>query len=643
ADNESLPQGSYDPNGPVFISYRRSDGHRYAMLLDTLLRAGGLTPWRDLVALPPGENAVRVKEAMKDGISAAVLVVTKEIKNSTFISKIEVRDLVKLDKEKNSDFSLFVANTIRADEYGEIDYEQPDKLISGDHGLRYAKQYALLEERSELRQLLADLLRQKFRAIAPELKERELRIYTSKAATNSTQRHDFTIRLRPDSRTEIPEELGYRCFQQALPIFTESLYSHDFSKVRLSGFGQFSVDWALAAALSPSRLELGNFSVQDPNGNIWEESLHHRSTKRRCSVCGQYQPDQRTFKVKVKRLKFSSGPLHEECRETPPKMAVMFRLNGKANMTAFNEMVSGLSGCTEAIAIDVIGRRGADVIPEAEGFRLAREMHRKLVEYSHNRSAELHIASNLPVALTTLCARRTTNLNCVLHELGRDLKTGGRRYYPTIRVQAGEPNYPISEVFPQFKAQFDPNTVPVKELVNLSPQPVSIYDEENEQVITWPAVVEDDWLPVDEVANPSVSVSHNETAVNLTTVNPAGDDQHPPRVPGRGYIVPRLTALSSCRDDFFFPYGEVRNDNGDLLGARSLGQAPASPDSFGSLLPLLVNRAAEKDEGSSEAPDLPPIDPDYQPIIAPLYPPVQQLVSPVTASSPDKKTDKKES
>ena len=49
----------YDPTGPVFISYRQSDGIEHAKCLDRFLRAGGLMPWRDLVDLPPGETARR--------------------------------------------------------------------------------------------------------------------------------------------------------------------------------------------------------------------------------------------------------------------------------------------------------------------------------------------------------------------------------------------------------------------------------------------------------------------------------------------------------------------------------------------------------------------------------------------------------
>ena len=101
----------YDPTGPVFISYRQSDGAELAKRLDRFLRAGGLVPWRDLVDLPPGETARRVHEAFEEGIAAAVLIVTPEIQDSQFVLAEELPELLTLEQEPH-DFSLLVLNTI---------------------------------------------------------------------------------------------------------------------------------------------------------------------------------------------------------------------------------------------------------------------------------------------------------------------------------------------------------------------------------------------------------------------------------------------------------------------------------------------------------------------------------------------------
>ena len=86
----------YDPTGPVFISYRQSDGTELAKRLDRFLRAGGLVPWRDLVDLPPGETARRVHEAFEEGIAAAVLIVTPEIQDSQLVHAEELPEIIKL-------------------------------------------------------------------------------------------------------------------------------------------------------------------------------------------------------------------------------------------------------------------------------------------------------------------------------------------------------------------------------------------------------------------------------------------------------------------------------------------------------------------------------------------------------------------
>lgn len=100
--------GAFDPKGPIFISYRRSDGQHIAELLDTYLRAAGLVPWRDLVDLAPGETAERVQDAFDGGISSAILLVTDEIKNSEFVPQHELPPLRKMDADKGNTFRLSI-------------------------------------------------------------------------------------------------------------------------------------------------------------------------------------------------------------------------------------------------------------------------------------------------------------------------------------------------------------------------------------------------------------------------------------------------------------------------------------------------------------------------------------------------------
>lgn len=45
-----------DPKGPVFLSYRQSDGTPVAVALPWLLRATGVPVWHDATDLPPGDT-----------------------------------------------------------------------------------------------------------------------------------------------------------------------------------------------------------------------------------------------------------------------------------------------------------------------------------------------------------------------------------------------------------------------------------------------------------------------------------------------------------------------------------------------------------------------------------------------------------
>ncbi|MCE2511797.1 MAG: toll/interleukin-1 receptor domain-containing protein [Acidimicrobiia bacterium] len=55
----SRPTAHIDPRGPVFISYRQSDGREIAETLAWALRAAGVPVWHDQTDLPPGDTERR--------------------------------------------------------------------------------------------------------------------------------------------------------------------------------------------------------------------------------------------------------------------------------------------------------------------------------------------------------------------------------------------------------------------------------------------------------------------------------------------------------------------------------------------------------------------------------------------------------
>ena len=113
--------------GPVFLSYRHSDGAELAQALAWALRSAGVPVWLDRSDLPPGGTERRLEEAMQSGLSGAVLLVTPNIAASSVVKEIELPHLLRLEAE--GAFTLSIASTIEA-ETGGLDYSAPDRLLS---------------------------------------------------------------------------------------------------------------------------------------------------------------------------------------------------------------------------------------------------------------------------------------------------------------------------------------------------------------------------------------------------------------------------------------------------------------------------------------------------------------------------------
>lgn len=579
-DSQVKP-GAFDPEGPVFISYRRSDGSRLAELLDTFLRAGGISPWRDLVDLPPGETAARIRDAFEGGIGAAILLVTEELRCSSFVPAHEVPPLLEL-QQQHKQFQFLVANTLAADsDAEEINPERSDELFPDrEFGLKDLKHYALLQPRHELRQMLHDLLDARLTARRSRLVDREVKIQTqtrpepdakSRFSGSGDDIHDLTIRLRQDRETGIPEELGYRCLALALPILVDSLYQHGVNFVTHSGGGHPSVCWAFGAAIPATWGE--NYLGKDLHGERWPGTVTEEA--------------QQTFTVRPQDLDPEGSAVHEV-----DNVAVLLNYAGNSNLTAFKGLLAGLPGTKRGVILHVEpkqspapGQRPPD-IPAPEGARLAKEITAQLKKLAVGNTV-LHIASNLPAMLMTLCGRQSNTLSVVFHEWGRNWETGERAYVAAIRIQAGAPGGPITKVFPQRRFSWDDE---VTELVNLTPHAVQVIS--NGQVVKrWPAP-QGDWVRVHEDLLDRSHVTCEGTDISVDMVIPGKVSPQPPAVAGRGYIVSRVSAAASSRTDFFFPLGEVRDSNNQILGVKGLGRFPASDLTTAGLLRFLDHPCA---------------------------------------------------
>ena len=232
-------------NGPVFISYHQKSGAADAEFIETYLRSGGIVPWRDIRDLEAGTVERNITQAFEEGLSGGVLLLSDGISESSFVPKTEAPLLVGAHKADPDGFQLHIVNTFR--EPGspdECDFKAPGKQLETKYPeaeqLNDHLQRRLLHSDdkggkpvSELNLVLRDLLRNRLKVRRPQLDDGEIEIGVQTrpepnhlpADSRTVPEADLHIRLRQDSATQIPEELDYRCLQQALPVLIDELHA----------------------------------------------------------------------------------------------------------------------------------------------------------------------------------------------------------------------------------------------------------------------------------------------------------------------------------------------------------------------------------------------------------------------------------
>ena len=260
------------PRGPVFLSYRRSDGAEIALSLAWALRASGVPVWLDRSDLPPGDTERRLGEAMQSGLSGAVLLVTPDIAASTVVKEIELPHLLAL--EEYGSFTLSIASTIEA-EAGGLDYSAPDLLLSRTvPDLKGLRQDPALTSR-DIANIARSHCRQRMEALRADIESAgqviDINLQTRIVPSAIGPYGDLVVRLRPpmlgDRRPHRQGLEDLRLFLSDLPHLLEIAGARH---TRVSGGAHLSVAFALGAAL-PTTL-LGDVYAVDTAGHAWSTS-----------------------------------------------------------------------------------------------------------------------------------------------------------------------------------------------------------------------------------------------------------------------------------------------------------------------------------------------------------------------------------
>lgn len=426
-----LPARVVRPDGPVFISYRQSDGTAQADTLEDLLRAAGLVVWRDGTDLRPGTTTDRLEEALTRGLSAGILVVTPEIAYSDIVRERELPRLLQLDADPG--FSLCIANTVaREGEDSKCDYDAPDRLLrlAPARTLADKKQANMRQPSGEVeivRDLLQHRIEQRKPIIRADGRDFTIRVQSRPApsALDAANDDDLHIRLKPSDNGRLPSRGGLGLLQKTLPLISDAVYASGAKSVCVSGGAHLSVGLAMGAALPETKI--GKMVVSDPGDNAWTSDA-------------PFDDPNST------ELTIEPTPIEQEESATPRgAVAAFVTLTPHPDRTAFEQLLHG--SATGFDAAELISVGGAQRIDPREAARLSRAVAQELKKLSASQGrAEIHLAFQGPFTMAVLIGRYLNTLRTTVYEWDGDVEEGPR-YRPVITLDPGVAGGPIVEVF----------------------------------------------------------------------------------------------------------------------------------------------------------------------------------------------------
>ncbi|WP_213816994.1 SAVED domain-containing protein [Glaciihabitans sp. dw_435] len=424
-----LPDGAVRGDGPVFISYRQSDGTPHAESLEGLLRAAGLVVWRDNSDLRAGTTIDRLEQALTKGLSAGVLVVTPEIVYSEIVRERELPRLLELDND--SAFSLCIANAIpRVGNGSKCDYDGPDRLLrlSPARTLADKKQSNMLAPTGEV-EIVRDLLMHRVEQRRPKIRE-EGRPFSIRVQTRPTpfaleaDEDDLHIRIKSSDNGRLPSREGLEHLKTTLPLTGDAVYASGAKTARISGGAHLSVALAIGAALPETKI--GNVEVLDARDQIWtsvtpeDDPITTQLDSTRLIVAGLRQP------------------------EVPDRAAIFISLTPAPDETAFERLLHDSTQPFTTAA--VISIAGSDRIDSREAGRLSAAIARQIKQLAAtNGRAEVHLAFHGPYPMAILIGRYLNTLRTVVYEWETS-DTSDSRYSPALILEPGIAGGPITDV-----------------------------------------------------------------------------------------------------------------------------------------------------------------------------------------------------
>lgn len=422
--NTPVSTDEIDVRGPLFLSYRQFDGTKTVSDLGWLLRAAGVPVWRDVDDLPPGDTADRLEQALADGLSGGVLVITPDITNSPIVKSIEAPALIRLFRGDNR-FQLLVANAIERSP-GKVDYSAPDKLLERvRRELEGVNQNPVTDDGlfEIVRAAVAHRMAQ-HRAIVEANGFFELTVQTR----NIGQVYDRTgaqldVRVRRSSYERLPSADGLDDLRRALTLLPDAVVTTGARDVRISGGGHLSVGFALGAALPSSRV--GGVTVIDQRGAEWASTTE-------------------AVVPAVPQLAFNAVDAESTVGGRPRVVAYVDLLPTPSD-TASLRFLSDHVG--EYVASATIAFEDGGLIDPADAGSIAAEAMARVRQLSaQHGNAAVDLLLRCPFPLSVLMGRLSNTLRVRLFEWD-DREVDGDftpRYVAALDVHASAPDGPIT-------------------------------------------------------------------------------------------------------------------------------------------------------------------------------------------------------
>jgi SMODS-associated and fused to various effectors sensor domain/TIR domain len=405
-----------DPLGPVFLSYRTSDGQEIARRLAWALRGAGAPVWHDVADLPPGDTALRLQEALAGGLSGAVLLITPDLELSRPVREIELPEILRL--AERPDFTLVVASAVeREGGSGRLDLAAPDRLLGTAGELSRLRQYPLLGE-GALESIAREIvLRRMVGCRALGSRELVLDLQTRAAPHARAARAGLVVRtLPPPPGLRAPSPEIWPPLRSFLRTVPELLEIAGVERLLVRGGAHLTAAFALGTAL--------------PSTCPWEvaiEDAEHAVWRSRSSGLG--------MRLRERRRELGARGL--------PVAVLVDLVPSPQPVDALGDL---LASRPEAYSASVrISSAEARRLVAEEGAGVAREIAAGIRRAaSRSDTHQVHLFLRTPFPLAVLIGRELNTLEITLYEW--EDGAGRPRYIPTVTVGLGRGGGPILAV-----------------------------------------------------------------------------------------------------------------------------------------------------------------------------------------------------